>query len=195
MEPAIQSVRADTKPFWTTMPGILTGVAAIIGAVATLYVALHPGAASQKPKSNITPPPPLRSEWPIIAQEPFSRTDTSWPTGDYRTEHLTRLDRRIVDGKYRVDFVADGWTGVWEYPNYPSALNFYVAADVRFVEFSEGKSMTAEVVFGLNGTEHYAFYITSDRKFALYKRVNDRSNHVTLIELAHTGQFQSAGLE
>ncbi len=33
--------RKDNKSFWHTLPGILTGIAGIIGAISALYIALH----------------------------------------------------------------------------------------------------------------------------------------------------------
>jgi hypothetical protein len=40
-QPPPVAPRAETPSFWTTLPGILTGVAGIIGAIAALVVAFY----------------------------------------------------------------------------------------------------------------------------------------------------------
>jgi hypothetical protein len=42
----------EGKGFWSSIPGILTGLAAVIGAIAGLYVAFKPGSAPITPPQN-----------------------------------------------------------------------------------------------------------------------------------------------
>ncbi len=48
--------KKDNKSFWNTLPGILTGIAGIIGAIATLWIAIGPSIYSQQPEITITSP-------------------------------------------------------------------------------------------------------------------------------------------
>jgi len=73
----------DGKGFWQTMPGVLTGTAAVVGAVATLIVALKPaptpagigpGSLGSNPVSGTgstgvtIPPPPPPPPRPLMGQ-------------------------------------------------------------------------------------------------------------------------------
>jgi hypothetical protein len=55
------------QSFWTTIPGILTGVAAVISAVAALYVALH---QNKQPPPSVQEPPRATSQAPHAPQRP-----------------------------------------------------------------------------------------------------------------------------
>ena len=47
----------QNKPnFWTTLPGILTGLAALLTALGGLFLALHQSASNVSPKDQATPP-------------------------------------------------------------------------------------------------------------------------------------------
>lgn len=68
------------QSFWTTIPGILTGVAAVISAVAALFVGLH-----QK-----TQPPPSIQETPrATSQAPHAQVPTPLtPTASSRSDAI-----------------------------------------------------------------------------------------------------------
>ena len=67
----------DTKLFWTTLPGILTGIAGIIGAIGSLIIGLN-SAGYLKPKTTATP---LKKEWAIPFQQEFPAG--TWAEGTY----------------------------------------------------------------------------------------------------------------
>jgi hypothetical protein len=48
--------KKDNKFFWHTLPGILTGIAGVIGAIAALYVAIHSYGSAQPAPSPIPTP-------------------------------------------------------------------------------------------------------------------------------------------
>src|SRR5713101_5030477 len=60
------------KAFWTTLPGVLTGVAALLAAVATLYTALHKGGSGPGSPAPTTVHPPRPKPKPDT--EPCSPT-------------------------------------------------------------------------------------------------------------------------
>lgn len=66
----------DKSTFWTTLPGILTGIAAIITAVGGLLVGLN-SAGMLSPKPTATP---TKREWAIPYQHEF-------PTGFWKEGH------------------------------------------------------------------------------------------------------------
>jgi hypothetical protein len=70
----------ESKPsFWSTAPGILTGVAAVLTAATGAYVALHrPGSIPQRPDSL---PPPNTSPAPSASEPPYLRIG-SYPHPD-----------------------------------------------------------------------------------------------------------------
>lgn len=48
--------KKDNKSFWNTLPGILTGIAGIIGAIATLWISIYSD-GSELPVLSPTPIP------------------------------------------------------------------------------------------------------------------------------------------
>ena len=64
------------KSFWTTLPGILTGIAAVLTAIATLIGALS--AAGIISFQSPTPPPSITAS-PSISASPFTFTFTPNP--------------------------------------------------------------------------------------------------------------------
>ena len=103
----------DQKSFWTSLPGILTGIGAVIGAVTTLWLALHPTpkpppvAPSETPSLTKTSIP---SAWSLAGEETFTTESPGWKFGSFSTTEEPRFDLRIVDGKYRWDLEYNlGW--------------------------------------------------------------------------------------
>ncbi len=147
------------KSFWTSIPGILTGLAAIITAVTGFYLAYYKNTSYTIQES--TP-----MEWPLVAKEKFNKNSAGWPEGSYANENLPRFDIKFVEGKYRWDMeflkVREGYA---ESP-YGSAIDFYVAVDVKFVAVTPG-GLTTSLLFGRASNKDYAFKISSNNKYEL----------------------------
>lgn len=149
------------KSFWTSIPGILTGVAAIITAFTGFYLAYIKYEDIPHPIQESTP-----MEWPLVAKEKFNKNSAGWPEGSYANEDLPRFDIKFVEGKYRWDMeflkVREGYA---ESP-YGSATDFYVAVDVRFAVVSPG-GLSASLLFGRASNKDYAFKISENNKYGL----------------------------
>lgn len=162
----------DKRSFWSTLPGILTGVAAIITAVAALYVALSRDAIKPStPENTIAPAPtepasPLK--WPLIGEETFTVANERWYTGVSDTPRV-RSEHRIASGKYRWDLECRKPAERYVPAPYRSAANFFVAVDTRMVAFSPGKKITASLGFGRTPRGTYSFVISSNKQFALIR--------------------------
>lgn len=67
----------DKRPFWNTLPGILTGIAAVITAIATLLGALHFGLLDNKSETTPTPtitPTSTSALYDCFPEVPINRT-------------------------------------------------------------------------------------------------------------------------
>jgi hypothetical protein len=166
---------AEKKSFWTTLPGILTGIASVLAALTALYIALNPkheGAISpgDRPASppSAATKPQSPSDWPLIAEETFTKQSLDWSIGSFPNEQTPRFDLRIIDGKYRWDIEWSRAWSRWVMSPFGSAVNFNVAVDVKFTEFT---SVTAASLrFGSIGDKSYEFSISSNRYFGLTSR-------------------------
>lgn len=180
------------KSFWTSLSGILTGVAAIITAVTGLYIAinrngepppipaptLHPTATSTPVKSATLP-----KEWPLVGEETFTEISPGWLEGSYANEYLSRFDLNFVGGKYRWDMeFRNGREKCIDAP-YGPATDFYLAVDVKFVVLTPG-NITASLLFGRASNKDYAFRISSNKKFGLERF--DGTRHEMIISYTPT---------
>lgn len=159
------------KSFWTSLPGILTGVAAIITAVSGLFIAI--GYISEPPTSISATLPPsavtstsLPNEWPLVVEETFSEIPSGWSMGSYPSGDLARFDLSIVEGKYRWDMEFLNGVERWIEAPYGPATDFYLAVDVKFVAFVSG-DITASLLFGRASNKDYGFHISSNKFFGL----------------------------
>lgn len=179
----------EEKPsFWTTIPGILTGAAAIITALASLIVgvgnkdqASEPGAAGQAPPTTAVPQTPSTAarspmEWPLVGEEAFTGATPSWPRYDLSSEHYVQLTIGPVGGKYRWELLPrQAWEMLVEAP-YGPELDFYVAVDARFVQADPAAAPPyAALLFGRASNADYGFKISQNGSFAL-GRADQTSN-------------------
>ncbi|MEK6663873.1 MAG: hypothetical protein AABY73_08405 [Pseudomonadota bacterium] len=184
----------EKHAFWTSLPGVLTGAAAIITALTGLVIAmLYNGdkptkdtsektqssraatsitsapsspVASAVKQPGITPPP---NDWPLIAEETFTMPSTAWFQGKLSDEGFKRSEVSITSGKYRWDIeLHKAWERVVESPHGP-AVNFYLATDVRFVAFRPDQEFSASLLFGRASNRDYTFRISSNKYFSLMK--------------------------
>lgn len=171
----------ENKSFWTTLPGILTGMAGLIVAITGMYISLSstnkdeisPGAQPKSPPSSdsttISP-----SDWPLISEETFTKELAGWNIGNFPTEETPRFDLRVVEGKYRWDIEYNGHWNRWVISPTGSAIDFKLGVDVKMTEFTPETS--ANLLFGSAGNQNYIFSISSNRFFGLsrYDGVNTR---------------------
>ena len=176
----------DNKAFWTTVPGILTGLASVVAALTGLLLAVYPPSketasspSTSTKTSLISTKDQEPSTWPLVVEETFTTVGNGWATGVHRDDQTPRFERRIFDGKYRwdVEFLA-AWHGFGEAPFGPAA-SFKVAFDVKFVELSN--PMAAGVVFGITEIDQYEFQLGTNRSFTLFKYSKKFRNVSTLI--------------
>ena len=172
------------KSFWTSLPGILTGMAAVITAVSGLFFAI--GYNSELSSSNIAvlPPPAvpktsLPIEWPLVVEETFSEIPSRWTMGSYPSGDLVRFDLSIVGGKYRWDMEFQNAVERPIKAPYGPETDFYMAVDVKFVALGSGE-ITASILFGRASNKEYGLYISSYQKFALSRY--DGKNNVLIID-------------
>jgi hypothetical protein len=181
---------AKKKSFWTTVPGILTGIASVIAALTALYLALNPLHKDTIPSGAQPAATPLAatkapspSGWPLIAEETFTKEGWGWTIGSFPEEgRSSRFDLRVVDGKYRwdIEYKYIGSQHRTLISPYGSAVNFKVAVDVQFTDFTH--PMTANLVFGSTGNEQYEFMVSLNRYFALFIYDVKNKQYTTLID-------------
>lgn len=100
----------QNKPnFWTTLPGILTGIAALLTAAGGLWVALHPksaiqGTGSQQPVASVAVPPQATS----AAQLPASAAPPSQTVRANKPQAIITEDE---GNKVTVDTNSLTWIG------------------------------------------------------------------------------------
>jgi hypothetical protein len=174
----MESMSEERKSFWATLPGILTGMAAVITAITGLYIAYGPDTKeSVSPGSQPTslPAPATKAieptEWPLIADVSFTEIPSGWIVGNNASPETPRFEIRVVGGKYRWDIEFQKNWDRWVESPYGSALNFFLAADVRV---AESKSVVkVALTFGHAGNKHYAFKIGADKYFGLSRSEGD----------------------
>jgi len=130
---------ADGKPgFWSTLPGILTGLAAVITSVSGVYFAyLRPQHAAVAPAS-ATPPATLTDK--PAAQPSASPAAATAPAGG-------EVRATIVD--------PDGWTNVRAGPSRSSAVIGRInQGDIFWTRPRDGIWWPARTAGGLDGYVH-----------------------------------------
>lgn len=111
-------------------------------------------------------PSPYKA-WPLIADEKFtSASNPPWMQGNWSDINST-MGVSINDGKYRWDMsFQKPWARPLEAP-YPSAVDFYVAVDVKLVESTVAEGVSLNLLFGRASQKDYRFTISSNNYFAL----------------------------
>lgn len=192
--------------FWTSLSGILTGIAAVVTAAGGIYLgvirddkgagptaqssspATQPSQQStQSPQSHGQPSDDSAStsisatykKWPSIAEETFTNVSSSWMVGNWSYPD-TATDLRITDGNYRWDFGFRQPNDRWVEAPYPSAVEFYVAVDVRLVESTIAGDVRLALLFGRASTKDYAFRISSNKFLGLSRY--DGTNNSMIID-------------
>lgn len=120
------------KSFWSTLPGLLTAIAAIVTATATLLTALVAANVIGPHKATPTPVVAAAFSTPtsgVLFEEPFSDPGSGW---DIYTD--SDVETGYVNGEYRVAVFHADMTG-WGSPSggYDWA-NFAVEVDARQVQ-------------------------------------------------------------
>ncbi len=156
----------EKKPFWRSLPGILTGIAAVITALTTFYVTIGNNAKHEE-SVDLTKQPTMQSskslqnknDWILEGEDVFIDEQTKWPIGSFKlADGFERFDVRVVGGKYRVDF---------ESP-YGAAKKFRLAVDMKMVSFNSDHIM-AGIHFGYSSRAGYLFNILTTGKWAVHK--------------------------
>lgn len=168
--------------FWTSLPGILTGLAATITAIATLYIK---GIQNDKVPSldQKTKDIPVAENlpfenWDLIDDETFTEPPPGWSIGSFPDDKLSRFDLNTVGGKYRWDMEFQvPWEPCVESPN-GSAVDFYTAVDIKMTE-SNSEYTQAGISFGRLLNKNYTFRISVNKYFGLSRF--DGTNHEMVI--------------
>lgn len=108
-------------------------------------------------------------KWPLTYEETFTIPTSRWRTGSVPmpTQHIDRFDMHMVDGKYRWEMeISKNNRERWVISPVGPALNFYLAVDVKFLEFGN-KTVTAGLLFGKALEKDYVFNISSNREFGV----------------------------
>lgn len=134
-----------------------------------------------------TPPQPSTSDlssvsaWPLLGEETFTSSTGPWRTGSWSKEpYYSHFDVGITGGKYRWDIGFMQKRHLWIDSPYSSAVNFYLAVDVKISEFEPGRSISPSLMFGMTRSEYYRFATSSNGKFLLSRY--DGSEHHNLID-------------
>jgi hypothetical protein len=152
--------------FWTTLPGVLTGIAGLLGAITALIIALRPPVLPIHHEESTIP-----ANWPLIALETFAKEKSAWMVGSFLEEPaVPRFHLSVADGVYRweIESQSDTASGRFVISPYPSARNFMVAVDVRVTDLTPLLTSTTSLVFGSDRDEQYIFSVSSSRYFTLY---------------------------
>ena len=178
------------KSFWTTIPGILTGVAAIITSLTTGYIALKSSGPDKPPSPgvNAKSPPSFAievtrpSDWPLIAEETFTqKLSNDWSIDNFPTEETPRFDLRLVDGSYRWDIEYSKRWYRWVICPIGSAINFNYSVDVKLVE-SSLHDTAISLLFGDARDIHYIYSVSANGYYGLHKYNIGSDDEETLID-------------
>ena len=160
----------DKRSFWTTVPGILTGLAALVAAIGAIY-AVH---------TSLTSKPIAYTEWPSVGPEKFADVRSPWTVGSFSNES-GRLEVRVVEGKYRWDLLSAKPVTRWIESPHGSVVDFYAAADARLLA-STAKDPQISLLFGKVANKDYSFTIARWPKGTFFDLTRfDGTKHEELI--------------
>jgi len=93
--------------WWQTLPGILTGIAALVTAVGGLIVAAHQGGLIGKPAAGSAPavspdgrPAAANADGGAVAAAPAAPAPAAFPTGDTRTVRAGHYAFKLLDARW-----------------------------------------------------------------------------------------------
>ena len=173
--------------FWGTLPGILTGIAAVVSAVTGILIATGYATRLSSSGDSASPSgaPPTGSPaaaapttWPIVGDEPFASTESGWETGSWSDEYWSRAELAIVSGKYRWDLEAKRNAMRWQESPYGPAVNFLAAVDLSFVSGTADKEFAAGIMFGRESKRYYTFQVSNLAMFRLSRSVGTETSNV-----------------
>lgn len=171
---------------WKHLPALLGSLAAVITAAGGIYIALSNGdgsarsAISDETKTPVTPVP-KETVWVTAKDETFTTNKSSWYEGKYDSDHFTRADIRIINGKYRWDFeFVDEW-GYYRSTPYGPQTDAVIAVDVNFTE-SGNNNIGAGLVFGRSHKKDFTYKISANGFFNLTTYDEDSKTFSTIIE-------------
>jgi hypothetical protein len=188
--------KTQPKSFWSSVSGILTGIAAIVTALTGLYVAVNKDSQA-RPTVTSGPAPSVEREadrkssdvrgsrdhttWPSIVDDTFTDIVTKWHAGSFRDDNSV-LDLRILDGKFRWDFENFKPFERYEEAPYSPVVDFYLAVDARLLK-SAAHGPVISLLFGRSLNRDYAFRLSKkgDRTFFGLGRF-DGAQHELLID-------------
>jgi hypothetical protein len=164
------------RSFWTSVPGILTGLAAVVAAIGTIYLGVirdDKGRGDAAVHTSYT-------EWPSVGPEKFTDVPSPWTVGSFSIES-GRLDLRVVEGKYRWDLLSTKPVTRWIESPHGSVLDFYAAADARLLA-STAKDPQISLLFGKVANRDYSFTIARWPKGTFFDLTRfDGTKHEELI--------------
>lgn len=162
----------EKKHFLTTLPGILTGIAAVITAITGLYLASNSSNERSFPTNPINQPitePSIATplDWPLIIDETFTNNSNGWNHNNYPTEQTPRFDLRIINGRYRWDAE---YTKNWQrhvYAPTGTFVNVNLGVDVKTIEYTP--EVAVSLIFGATESRQYAFTVSTNGQYNLSK--------------------------
>lgn len=181
--------------FWTTLPGILTGLAGAITAATGLYVALnHRDQKTSADRPPVSPTevkaPSSATTWPMVAEEAFTALPAEWFKGTFLDkDKFVRSEHGIVGGKYRWEMEFRQPAQVFIDLPYGSATDFQLSVDLRFVE-STSDELSGGIIFGKASNKELSFHISSNGKYSLsrFDGKHDRIIEWTPIRINPSGE-------
>lgn len=186
---------SDKKPFWNSLAGILTGIAALVTALTTLYLALardDPQKIPPKPT-----PSPLRSEkktpseprtkWVLVGEDTFTAAQSKWPLFNSITlDGFKWFKAEIVSGKYRFEFETNkSASRIFDSP-YGVSARYRWAADIRIVNFNSDH-IVAGLGFGQFSGIGYRFVIVTSGYWGVHKSAGANHTSTKVIEWTNAG--------
>lgn len=184
----------EKQPFWSSMPGILSGIAAVLTALTGLFIVFNkdttqnnypnrpidsanvssqfhstvPANNSQENLAGEAVDQFPQKSWPIIAFEKFEVPNPKWWIDKLNDPSFFWNEAKIYNGAYRwhINF-ASRYRWQYIYPDFEPAVNFYLACDVKFIECDSTKGLG--LMFGLNQNKYYFFVIWSANSYGIIK--------------------------
>jgi hypothetical protein len=118
---------SEKPSFWHTLPGMLTGIAAVISAITALLIAVVGNAPINSPEI-------LAEKWILIGDDAFIGKEPNWATGPIMDPKKTVGSARQVSGIYRLDFETDESLSQTIEAPYGASFNFRLGIDIKIVE-------------------------------------------------------------
>lgn len=171
------------KSFWSTLPGILTGIATLITATVGAYIAINQSQSAEdplpEPLSVVDQPqyigPELINEkiepslWPIVGEDAFLGDSGKWWTGDQDNRDNTTGSIRVVGGSYRWSFTMFEPRYRYLAAPYGPVNDFFASVDLQFVEVPENGWAYAGIILGQSESKEFYFRISENGYYSFQK--------------------------